>query len=96
MKLNWEKPPALPRPLPKPMCRFASIIDDSNPVHLDPQYAKTTMFGERIAHGMHTQRFLLYTETKMNAHVISSVTPVEACEVSLTYWKSNGFPPSRE
>ena len=37
--------------------KFASVIDDSNPVHLDPEYAKTTMFGERIAHGMHTASF---------------------------------------
>jgi 3-hydroxybutyryl-CoA dehydratase len=36
---------------------FARLIDDSNPVHLDAEYAKTTMFGERIAHGMHTASF---------------------------------------
>lgn len=37
--------------------KFASIIDDDNPVHLDPEYAKTTMFGGPIAHGMHTAAF---------------------------------------
>ena len=37
--------------------RFASIIDDNNPVHLDPEYAKTTMFGGPIAHGMHSAAF---------------------------------------
>ncbi|HTZ39978.1 MAG TPA: MaoC family dehydratase [Syntrophales bacterium] len=36
---------------------FAELIDDSNPVHLDAEYAKTTMFGERIAHGMHSASF---------------------------------------
>lgn len=31
---------------------FAEVSGDNNPVHLDDDYAKTTTFGERIAHGM--------------------------------------------
>jgi 3-hydroxybutyryl-CoA dehydratase len=31
---------------------FAQVSGDSNPVHLDEDYAKTTSFGGRIAHGM--------------------------------------------
>ena len=31
---------------------FAEISGDKNPVHLDAQYAATTIFKERIAHGM--------------------------------------------
>ena len=31
---------------------FAEVSGDNNPVHLDEDYAKTTTFGERIAHGM--------------------------------------------
>ena len=31
---------------------FAEVSGDNNPVHLDEAYAKTTPFGERIAHGM--------------------------------------------
>jgi len=31
---------------------FAEVSGDINPVHLDEAYAKTTTFGERIAHGM--------------------------------------------
>jgi 3-hydroxybutyryl-CoA dehydratase len=31
---------------------FADISGDRNPVHLDADYATTTMFKERIAHGM--------------------------------------------
>ena len=31
---------------------FAEVTGDKNPLHLDDEYAKTTMFGERIAHGM--------------------------------------------
>jgi 3-hydroxybutyryl-CoA dehydratase len=36
---------------------FAALIDDSNPVHLDAEYAKGTMFVGQIAHGMHTASF---------------------------------------
>ena len=31
---------------------FAAVTGDINPVHLDADYAATTSFGERIAHGM--------------------------------------------
>ena len=31
---------------------FAEVSGDNNPVHLDETYARTTTFGERIAHGM--------------------------------------------
>ena len=31
---------------------FAAVTGDTNPVHLDADYAATTTFGERIAHGM--------------------------------------------
>ncbi|WAH57559.1 MaoC family dehydratase [Pseudomonas sp.] len=31
---------------------FAAMSGDHNPVHLDPEFAATTMFKERIAHGM--------------------------------------------
>lgn len=31
---------------------FAEISGDRNPIHLDEEYAKTTRFGRRIAHGM--------------------------------------------
>lgn len=31
---------------------FAAVTGDTNPVHLDADYAATTSFGERIAHGM--------------------------------------------
>lgn len=31
---------------------FAALTGDTNPMHTDAEYAKTTMFGERVAHGM--------------------------------------------
>ena len=31
---------------------FANLSGDNNPVHLDDDYAQTTRFGRRIAHGM--------------------------------------------
>lgn len=31
---------------------FAKVSGDTNPVHLDDEYAAGTMFGKRIAHGM--------------------------------------------
>ena len=33
---------------------FASVTGDYNPVHVDDEFAKTTRFGKRIAHGMLT------------------------------------------
>lgn len=38
--------------------QFAGITGDFNPMHVDQEYAKTTMFGERIAHGMLTASFI--------------------------------------
>ncbi len=31
---------------------FANLTGDTNPMHTDAEYAKTSMFGERVAHGM--------------------------------------------
>jgi 3-hydroxybutyryl-CoA dehydratase len=31
---------------------FAAVTGDTNPMHLNADYAKNTIFGERIAHGM--------------------------------------------
>ena len=32
--------------------KFAEVSGDRNPIHLDEEFAKTTRFGKRIAHGM--------------------------------------------
>ena len=38
--------------------QFADVSGDHNPVHLDAAYAATTMFKERIAHGMLAASFI--------------------------------------
>lgn len=37
---------------------FAAVSGDHNPVHLDPEFAASTQFGECIAHGMLTGAFI--------------------------------------
>ena len=37
---------------------FAGVSGDINPMHVDQEYAKTTMFQGRIAHGMLTASFI--------------------------------------
>jgi 3-hydroxybutyryl-CoA dehydratase len=37
---------------------FAGVSGDFNPVHIDAEFAKTTMFKERIAHGMLSAGFI--------------------------------------
>lgn len=38
--------------------RYAHVSGDMNPLHTDPEFAKTTQFGRTIAHGMLTLAFV--------------------------------------
>lgn len=37
---------------------FANVSGDDNPVHLSKEFAESTQFGERIAHGMLTASYI--------------------------------------
>ena len=44
--------------------KYASVSGDSNPLHLDQEFASTTQFGGVIAHGMLTLAFISEMLTK--------------------------------
>ncbi len=52
---------------------FAELSGDFNPIHLDEEFAKTTRFGQRIAHGM------------ISAALISAVLGYEFKERKVVY-----------
>ena len=56
---------------------FAELTGDNNPLHLDDEYAATTRFGRRIAHGM------------LAASLISSVLGTELPGVGTVYLSQN-------
>ena len=47
---------------------FAGMTGDNHPIHYDDEYAKTTRFGKRVAHGL-----LLTALTAVGASTLSSV-----------------------
>ena len=52
-RLNTGDKAARTRTISDEMIRaFADLTGDTNPVHLDDEYAASTRFGRRIAHGM--------------------------------------------
>jgi 3-hydroxybutyryl-CoA dehydratase len=47
------------REVTDPLMRdFAELSGDHNPIHLDEEFARTTRFGQRIAHGMLSGGFI--------------------------------------
>jgi len=52
---------------------FAELSGDFNPIHLDEEFAKTTRFGKRIAHGM------------ISGALISAVLGYQLREMSVVY-----------
>lgn len=52
---------------------FAELSGDFNPIHIDEEFAKTTRFGRRIAHGM------------LSGALISSVLGYEFSERKIVY-----------
>lgn len=49
---------------------YASVTGDTNPLHLDEDYASQTIFGERIAHGMLAMGFVSAALAKFDGVVI--------------------------
>jgi 3-hydroxybutyryl-CoA dehydratase len=56
---------------------FAELSGDRNPIHLDDEYAATTRFGRRIAHGM------------LAASLISTVLGTELPGIGTVYLSQN-------
>ena len=46
------------------IAQFAEVSEDRNPLHLDEEFAKTTQFGQCIAHGMISAGLLSAVHTK--------------------------------
>jgi len=44
---------------------FAGITGDFNPIHVDEEYAKTTQFGQRIAHGFLTASLVQHCTSEL-------------------------------
>lgn len=40
------------------ICSFAGVTGDMNPVHINSEYARNTIFGKRIAHGILSVGFI--------------------------------------
>lgn len=57
--------------------KFAEVTGDSNPLHLDDEFAKETIFGERIAHGM------------IGAGIISGAIGMHLPGIGTTYLEQN-------
>ncbi|MCC8025075.1 MAG: MaoC family dehydratase [Clostridium sp.] len=57
--------------------KFAEVTGDSNPLHLDDTFAKETIFGERIAHGM------------IGAGIISGAIGMHLPGIGTTYLEQN-------
>lgn len=43
--------------------RYADVVDDHNPLHCDPEFGKTTIFGSSVAHGVISLSFAFQTLT---------------------------------
>ncbi len=50
--------------------KFAEVSGDFNPLHLDAEYAKKTVFGDRIAHGILTLGLVSTSLTRLPGTVV--------------------------
>ena len=72
--------------------RYADAAEDHNPLHIDPEFAKTTRFGGTVAHGMLSAAFIQElmirtfgrTWLESGAIEISFMAPVRPGDVIVT------------
>ena len=67
------------------LAMFSAISGDFDPVHVDEEYAKTTPFGRRIAHGIAVMGLLSAAESEMSRRIVARGG--EGKPVSLGYEK---------
>ena len=53
-----ELPPLVKQLTQEKINRYADASGDHNPLHIDPEFAKNTMYGGTIAHGMLTLAYV--------------------------------------
>ncbi|MBT3359830.1 MAG: MaoC family dehydratase [Rhodospirillales bacterium] len=64
---------------------FAAVSGDFDPVHMDDEYAKSTPFGKRIAHGIFVLGLLSAAESEMSRRIVARGNELKP--VSLGYDK---------
>lgn len=57
-------PPLMKRVTQEMINRWAEVSGDFNPLHVDPDFGKTTFFGTNIAHGPLTLSFIIEMLTR--------------------------------
>ena len=62
---------------------FSAVSGDFDPVHVDDEYAKTTPFGKRIAHGIFVLGLLSAAESELSRKIVSRGSKLKP--VSLGY-----------
>jgi 3-hydroxybutyryl-CoA dehydratase len=50
---------------------FSAISGDFDPLHVDEEYARTTLFGRRIAHGIVVLGLLSAAESEMSRRIVA-------------------------
>jgi len=50
---------------------FAAISGDFDPIHMDEEYAKATLYGRRIVHGIATLGLMSAAESKISTRIVS-------------------------
>lgn len=63
LEIGEELPPVSRLMTQETINRYADVSGDHNPIHVDPEFAKNTMFGGTIAHGIISLSFVFQALT---------------------------------